>query len=465
MPARSKQEESLQDWVSNLPTAEGIRPIDQVPMLPAGQSRRAKFRSHLPPGTKLDVPAEQTVVTLVRDGDVLRWREGAIALAGSSTGRRGRAALPAGNVVQQFAFEKLDGSQVYSALIGLDRKLTPDAAYATDSNAGQPNTGLRRWINGRFQPFLNPREIEGKKVLLFIHGTFSNCESLLTNGLHQSADGRQLLTDATDPRNYDLVLAFDHPTLSVSPAMNAFDLAALLRPSPAKLDIVSHSRGGLVTRWFCEAFADPNLKRRAILVGSPLAGTSLAAAPRARAMMEYLTTLSNWLRTGTTLISAAGPLFMAVSGLLRVFSTVTNLAAKTPAFDVTFALVPGLDAQSRHGNNEEIRRLRRNTGHTIGSDDTTQYFAIQSNFEPTAIGWNFLRMFSKPMQRVADLGADLLFATSNDLVVDTASMTDVADKHVIPIAHDFGTSDTVHHLNYFHQPETIAAIRRTFGIV
>ncbi len=460
MPARSEPDESLQAWVASLPEVEGVRPIDRMPKLAVGQARRAKFRRQAAPGTSTELTPEQTIFTLVREGTVLRWRSGAIASVGSApAGRRGlsRAALPAGSVVQQFAFEKLDGSQVYNTLVDLDRKLTPNAAYA-----GEVQTGLRRWTNGKFLPFDDPKAAAGKNVLMFIHGTFSNNESLLSNGLNQFDPGKKLLADAA--KHYDLILAFDHPTLSVSPSMNAFDLAALLRPNPAKLDIVCHSRGGLVTRWFCEAFADPALQRRAVLVGSPLAGTSLASAPRARATMEYLTTLADYLRTGTKLISAAGPLFIAVSGLLRVLGAVTNLAAKTPAFDVAFALVPGLDGQSRHGNNEELRRLRRNTGHTIGSDPATQYFAIRSNFEPTAIGWNFLQLFSKPMQRIADLGADMLFPAENDLIVDTESMTDVADRNQVAIAHDFGTNNTVHHLNYFHQPETVAAIRKSFKI-
>jgi hypothetical protein len=32
------------------------------------------------------------------------------------------------------------------------------------------------------------------------------------------------------------------------------------------------------------------------------------------------------------------------------------------------------------------------------------------------------------------------------------------------VAHDFGTTDRVHHTNYFAQPETAAAVRKSFGI-
>lgn len=460
----SSEDESLREWTAKL-EIPGVRPLDQPALLSADQSRRANYRRRGSPVDRKRPTPEQKIFSLVREGGVLRWRAGAIAP--SRTGRRagGRAALPAGSVVRQFAFEKLEGSQVYSTLVAIDKQLTPDAAYA-----GNAANGLRQWKNGNFRPFPDSKAAGGKNVLLFIHGTFSKNEALLANGLDLTSDGKKLLADAE--KHYDLVLAFDHPTLSVSPAMNAFDLAALLRPTPAKLDIVCHSRGGLVARWFCEGFADPAIPRRAMLVGSPLAGTSLAAAPRLRATMEYLSTVSDFLRKGANLASSASPIFVAVSGLMRVISAVTDFAAKTPLFDGALALIPGLDAQSRTGNNEEIRRLRQNTGNSNFSSNNLQYFAIQSNFEPQAIGWNFLRVFNKPLQRVANVGADLIFVDqegvpqNNDLVVDTISMSEVADLPAarIQIVKDFGTSDVVHHLNYFHQPETVQAIRTSFGV-
>jgi hypothetical protein len=360
-------------------------------------------------------------------------------------------------VVKQYAFEQLEGSKVYGALTALDQKLTPAAAYA-----GSSTNGLRRWRKGSLEPFPEARLAAKKKVLLFIHGTFSQSEAILAAGLEATPEGRQLLADAE--KHYDLVLAYDHPTLSVSPMLNAFDLAALLRPSPQSLDVVCHSRGGLVTRWFCEAFADPALPRRAVLVGSPLAGTSLAAASRLRSTLDLLTNIANLLRTGTRLAAAANPLFLAASGLLRVVSALTTVAAKTPAFDVAISLIPGLDAQSQTGNNEELRRLRANTGTADFSGGLTRYFAIKANFEPKSLQWNFLQWFSRPLQRLTDYGADIIFPGSNDLVVDTASMDEVADQTRITVAQDYGTTDRVHHLNYFHQLETIEAIRKSLGI-
>jgi pimeloyl-ACP methyl ester carboxylesterase len=450
--------DDFNDWLRVMPEVEGVRPLDRLPATTQTQTYRPTYRRQLPPTEKDDRKrGQQQIISLVREGGVLRWRAGA-AIPIASMRRAGmRAALPAGEVVKQYAYEALETSKVYDALVKLDSMLTPEAAYA-----GNKRTGLRLVRNGKLEPLTTLPQVGGKRVLVFIHGTFSKSEALINDGLALTQEGRDLVGRAE--KDYQVVLAYDHPTLSVSPIMNAFDLAALLRPTPAALDIICHSRGGLVARWLCEAYCDPALKRRVVFVGAPLAGTSLAAAPRLRSTLDLLTNIADVLRTAAG-IAAANPFFLAASGLLRVVSTVTNLAAKTPMFDVALALIPGLDAQSRTGNNEEIRRLRQNTGSGNFGAPPVEYFAIRSNFEPEAIGWNFLRLFSKPMQRLGDLGADIIFKDENDLVVDTSSMSEVADSRLVKIVHDFGKSDTVHHTNYFVQKETAEAIAKALNLV
>jgi hypothetical protein len=448
--------DALDEWLETMPEVDGIRPVDRIPAVTGSPTYRPTYRRQRPPTERVGGAPEQEIISLVRENGLLRWRMGAATPMASGRRAGSRAALPMGQVVKQYAFEKLDTSQVYTALEKLDAALTPDAAHRSNNI-----TGLRQIHNGNLIPLVSMPTLTGKRVLLFIHGTFSKSEALIRDGLAQTIEGASLLAGAE--KHYDHVLAYDHPTLSVSPIMNAFDLAALLRPPPADLDIVCHSRGGLVARWLCEAYCDPALNRRVVFVGSPLAGTSLAAAPRLRSTLDLLTNIADALRAASNL-AAANPLFMAASGMLRVVSTVTNLAAKTPIFDAALALIPGLDAQSRTGNNEEIRRLRANTGNGEFGSGAVQYLAIRSNFEPQEIGWNFLRLFSKPMQRLGDLGADLVFQSHNDLVVDTQSMAEVADNRFVKIIHDFGTTATVHHTNYFVQKETAAAIRGALAI-
>jgi hypothetical protein len=448
--------DAMVDWLDGLPPLPGVRPLDRMPMNLVRPAARARYRRQAAPGESQAQAPQQDIFSLVREAGVLRWRAGAAAPAGPRPRAGGRAGLPAGDVVKQFAFERLPTSKVYGALTELDQRLTPQAVFR-----GSTGNGLRRLRNRALEPFPDPTRAAGKKVLLLIHGTFSNSESVVVHGLQSKPAGRELLDDAE--KRYDLVLCYDHPTLSVSPMLNAFDLAALLRPSPAALDIVCHSRGGLVARWLCEAYADAAMKRRVVFVGAPLAGTSLAAGPSLKNALDLLTNIADALRTGGDL-PGAGKLFTAASGLLRVVGGVTGAVLNTALLDAAIALVPGLDAMSRVGNNQELTRLRMNTGSGDFAGGQIRYFAIRSNFEPQAIGWNFLRLFSRPAARLGDWVADRIFDGPNDLVVDTVSMDEVADARLITMAHDFKTNDRVHHVNYFVQPETVRAIRSSLEI-
>jgi hypothetical protein len=454
--------DAMVEWLNNLPSLPGVRPLDRIATAASRSGPRTRYRRQGAPGEATPPMPKQDIFSLVREAGVLRWRAGAAAPAGPRPRAGGRAALPPGQVVKQFAFERLPASKVYEALTALDRMLTPQAVLpgGMGGMGGEVN-GLRRLRGGVLEPFVDPSRAGGRKVLLLIHGTFSNSESIVGEGLQSRPLGRELLQDAE--KRYDLVLAYDHPTLSVSPMLNAFDLAALLRPAPAQIDIVCHSRGGLVARWFCEALAEAATRRRVVFVGAPLAGTSLAAAPSLKNALDLLTNIADALRSAGDLVGA-NALFTAAAGLLRVVGSVTGGVLNTALLDAAIALVPGLDAMSRIGNNQELSRLRQNTGSSDFHSGQIRYFAIQSNFEPQAIGWNFLRLFSRPMARLGDFAVDRIFAGPNDLVVDTASMAEVADGRPITLAHDFKTNDRVHHVNYFVQPETVRAIRSSLEI-
>jgi hypothetical protein len=76
------------------------------------------------------------------------------------------------------------------------------------------------------------------------------------------------------------VFGYDHPTLSVDPLENARDLAARLPPN-TPIDILCHSRGGLVTRALLQhpklEKARENLKiRNVIFMGAANEGSPLA---------------------------------------------------------------------------------------------------------------------------------------------------------------------------------------------
>jgi pimeloyl-ACP methyl ester carboxylesterase len=323
-----------------------------------------------------------------------------------------------------------------------------------------PQPGLHRWRNGRWQAVEKP---SGEKpILLFIHGAFGD-KKLIFDQLQKVPEGRDLLQRAA--RHYGSVLAFDHPTLSVSPVLNALDLSRLFATSTAPLDMVCHGRGGLVARWWLECFRGGAERReRVILVGSPLGGTSLANPPRLRAALGLITNVGHALSMGSDKQAVAVPLLRMAIGLIKVITSITSLGAKAPLMEASIAMIPGLAGQTREGN-RELRRLHKKVDNPL-----PEYSAVRCNFEPSAAAWVFQKHFVKAQSAsgaaAADTGLDWVFQDQNDIVVDSASMTELFDSVKVPEAktYDFGTTDRVHHLNYFQQPETIRFIAQSLNI-
>lgn len=367
-------------------------------------------------------------------------RRASASLRYRRTWRRSRR-KSVGDLVAKVPFERLDRSDVASALEKLDEKLTPHAMKAPLRELGV--RGLRR--ASRIAPT--------GRVLLFVHGTFSNSDNWIDT-LEKTPKGLEFLAHLRD--SYDQVATFDHRTLGVSPLLNARELGLLTRDSDAHIDVVCHSRGGLVVRWWLEALdrASPQ-KRRAVFVGSPLAGTGLAAPPRLRGALSNLANINRALASASSSASAAVPFLSVAAGIFRIVSSVTSFAAKTPVIDAAVALVPGLHAMSRVGNNRELLSLRRDAGPVRG-----RYFSVQANFESDDPGWKFWRYFRGVKSRVADWATDQVFEGHNDLVVDTPSMVDFQDRLSLPSRQilNFGTQSKVHHTNYFEQARTLRRI-------
>lgn len=386
----------------------------------------------------------RTVTLVERDG-VLNWRWGGVSTPGSTRRRRRGAGMPAGGEpVTQRRFELLEPDKINQALQNLDKRFTPDQ-------------GLRRF-DGQKWVKQAPQAFKGR-TLLFVHGTFSNNEMYLKE-LRETPQGKAMLGRLLVKPNYDQVLAFDHPTLAVSPVMNALELSRALAGSTHELDIIAHSRGGLVVRWWLEAFGQGiGKKPRAILAGSPIAGTSLAAGPRLRGAIDLLTNLGAAIERTMGLRGTDNPFLTAPAALIRIFATISSTIANVPIADTAVAAVPGLFGQAGIGNNPEIARLR--DGPPVSRPE---YFAIQSNFEPGEHGWRFWRHFRK--NDIANRLADIVFEGQNDLVVDTDSMTDIGTKGlaISGNGHNFQTSSKVHHVNYFRQPETIEFIAKAYRI-
>jgi len=435
------------------PTPQDPRPLLDDLAAAAGES--GVFASSHPEGLKASVPALRRrrrpgqpdpvgVLTLTRTDDgVLRWHEGPLVrtLPGRRRGGRAAAGAPEGEPLEQFHFEKLEPNEVSAFLARRDLGFTP-------------NPGLRRLKGGQLAAVEAPA---GKgRLLLIVHGTFSNSENVL-EGVQRSATGPAFLRRIE--AHYDQVLTFDHPTVSVSPILNALDLAAAFASTKADVDVVAHSRGGLVARWWLDGLGGGiGGRRRAVLVGSPLGGTSLAAPPRLRQAMNLLTNFGTALKLAGAAAAVYMPFLAAPVAILRVAASITGFMASTPVFDAAVAMIPGLAGQSRVLGNPELVRARR-----LAPPTAVEYSVVQSNFEAEDPGWRFWRHFRGEV--IGDAAADVLFPGENDLVVDTASMTEFSGE-AFPSdrVRAFRKSSRVHHTSYFEQPETLQFIADRLAI-
>ncbi|WP_426436023.1 esterase/lipase family protein [Bradyrhizobium genosp. P] len=426
----------------------------------AGLRRRRRRAANTP-----DDPIK--TVSLVEENGVLYWRDGIPAPGLPSRRRRasrGELAGPPGTIIITKEFPVLAPNKVVTAVAAIDRRLNQSLDVSLRSRLR-----LLRQTSDPIATFvLDPGEIKGPfggSTLLFVHGTFSNATNMLNEFL-ATTPGEQFINGAVSgDHKYDQVLFFEHPTLAVSPVINALELGRCFAGSSGQIDVVAHSRGGLIVRWWLEAFGSslaPNPQRpvRVVFAGSPLHGTSLAAPDKLQSALSLVSNIGSFAEATLKIAGAANPFLWVGGKLVEVIVSVTGALAKTPIVDALVALVPGLSGQSAVSNNYELNRLR--LGPCAVEPD---YYAVRSNFETPNPGWQFWKNFR--VARLGDLAADAIFESENDLVVDTASMTDLGDpdfalKMSADIC-DFGTSDTVWHCNYFRQQKTVDYIAAKFS--
>lgn len=296
------------------------------------------------------------------------------------------------------------------------------------------------------------------RVLLLVHGTFSSTVGAF--GALAVTPGAEGFVD-TLVSAYDAVLGFDHRTLSVDPTRNARDLLALLEPFEGELviDVITHSRGGLVTRSFVESVLPASGLRATVgsvvLVAATNAGTHLADPERWHDLVDLYTNLLMVTAGGLALVPGGAPFSAIVGGVVRGIGALVKLLASSAAGDDG---VPGLAAMRPGGAFvtalDAVRPARRR--------DEPSWYVVTSDFHVSLFDdhHNPPEFPRELAIRLAEGFVDGLFKGRNDLVVDTDSMTtigSVAGPHVREVC-ALGTNDVVHHVNYFAQLRVIGQI-------
>lgn len=263
------------------------------------------------------------------------------------------------------------------------------------------------------------------RALLMVHGTISQASSAF------SQMPREYVASLND-KYQGRVFAFDHFTLSEDPLQNtAWLLQQVPKHVTLELDIICHSRGGLVSRVLAERSAAsgdcPLRVRKIVFAGVPNAGTILTDAEYVGSFLDSYTNILNLF------VDA-----MPETGVLETLDAVIAVA-KQLSLD-TMKGLGGLQAMQPTG------QFLKNLNH--GQKDDKSYFAISSDFEPK----------ENPGFKayVANRLADKIFGAKNDLVVPTSSCYETNGSGFFPIDSRclFPPSAAVHHCNYFAQQLT-----------
>jgi hypothetical protein len=254
-------------------------------------------------------------------------------------------------------------------------------------------------------------------ALLMVHGTASQTHT----GFGQlPADYVAFLNDKYKGR----VFAFDQITLSKDPLQNVEWLLTQV-PGDAQLDldIICHSRGGLVSRVLAERQAALSLGGRQIRVRNVV----FVAAPNAGTILTDAKYLGDYIDAWTNLLN-----FFPTNGVVDVLQVLITLVKQ-----VAVGAFNGLD-----GLESMLPKGKFLAGLNAGQKSTTNYFALASDYGPSNAG---LQAWAKSRL------LDSIFKEKNDLIVPTAGVYDQNGNQDFPITNRyvFAPTDGVSHSEYF----------------
>ncbi len=436
-------------------------------------SRKAVFGARGAGGRNGDDADAQPQLELIEDAGLRRWR---VVRPGS--GRRGATpavdeGMPGSPLPRLLADDRvrrqLPGRRGFVRVVGrwvlsgFDDGMT---GLVREYDREQvPSEGLFLVTTRGLRPLtrenLPPVKGGNDRVLVLVHGTFSKSASPV-DGL-----GANFLNWARE--RYRAVIAFDHWTLSKTPLDNAAFLAEQLRNlepellTRRRLDFITHSRGGLVARAFCDLVGQAEAVRDLVFLGTPNCGTDLANPNNWGAMADALVNM-----TGLDHAEVLGRL----AGLLARLAVMGGQQA-----------IPGILAQNPQMagvKDSFLESLQRSSAASNG----VRYSLVTAEFEPLPLIPNLKGLWKAAKDTGTDSAVDAFFADANDLVVNTAHVWCVrqppSDRRKLPALFSidrvlaFTPPQTafevpegvlrevalgIHHCNLFSQPRVQSCLR------
>ncbi len=278
-----------------------------------------------------------------------------------------------------------------------------------------------------FSPFLN------KKALLFVHGTTSNTSGAFAGLTKFPQAGNELYQKYSN-----LVIGFNHHTLTKSVAQNAIDFYDGLTSGAYEFDVISHSRGGLLARalkelspaqlaeladspgWAPPAGVSIQIDK-IMLIGTPDIGTPLADPNDLPKAVSRLASILSSFSQGVAEIG--------LGALLTIFGGIVEGG---------IGALPGLEDMDPGSP-------------LLGELNTPPlnpafYFGVEADYQPTG----------GLARAIENNGIDALFLGElNDLIVPTLGVSTVKGQVLPPAQVDeYGHATGVYHLNYFYQAGT-----------
>lgn len=279
------------------------------------------------------------------------------------------------------------------------------------------------------------RVADARRIVLFVHGITGDTRSMVPSvRLARLADDRPLAS------LYDLVLTYDYENLNTTIEDNGRALkdrlaAVGLAPGHGKtLDVVAHSMGGLVARWFIEKEGGNQVARRLVMLGTPNGGSPWPrvvdwATVALAVGLNHLTVIA-WPSSvlgGLTTLTEKSPT-VALNEMLGNSRVLADLAASPD---------PGIPYVMLAGNTSLIPAA------VVASDPKT-----------VSVLGRLLARLTAP-RLLHEVANPFFLGQTNDVAVSTASMENILTARTPPYDVRPVSCD---HLTYFQDPAGLKAL-------
>lgn len=299
---------------------------------------------------------------------------------------------------------------------------------------------------GDYAP-LSPEKLEGtQRILLLIHGFIgsSNGMTACLNLVH--SEGLATLAE-----QYDLILTFDYENLNtplkeVTRALKAqLETAGITAEGGQRIDILAHSMGGLIARWFIEREGGDAIVRRLVMAGVPNGGTPIVTLKQQGYAVLKTWAYSNLVAilSGLTSAYVGG---VVVAGLMKLLDNIGNSLEQ---------IAPDADLIQELASSE----APANVGYAVIAGDTHGLMIPPDNYTERLS--KLLEYLGKRL-RVAgyDLLTDKLFKEANDMAVGYASMVQLNPAWQEAVGVENVRCD---HFSYFLDKAVVQKIAQQLG--